>query len=237
MINYFTYLQNPKPTDINEQPLAFKQKLIIFFKTTLLTFGLAIAAACFSYLFDQFLVFAFSIKSLANFYVNNMDHAVKNFGKYRLVCIAVIVPAIEELMFRLPLKIKSSFIALSIGMILYPLFGFSYFNFNYHSLKPYLFAALFFILIPLCLNWLFVQINLENRLRKNYKVFFYFMATLFAFVHIGNFKPLNYHLIFLYPIYVLPQFVMGLSLGYLRNKCGLKYSWLLHGLINLPHGF
>lgn len=237
MINYFSYLKHPKPINSYEPSLSFKEKSIIFLNTTLITFGLAIVAAIISVLFDKFLVLTFSIKSLANFQVSNFDHAVKNFGKYKLICVAVIVPAIEELIFRLPLRKKSSFIAYSIAMLLYPLFGFSYFHFNFWSLEFYLFAGLFFVLLPFCLYRFFVWINLEAILKRNYKIYFYFMATLFAFVHIANFKPLNYHLIFLYPIYVLPQFVMGVSLGYLRNKCGIKYSWLLHGLINLPHGF
>ena len=237
MIDYFSYLQNPLPYNASEVPFTYKRNLITFGKTVLLTFGLVLIAAIFSYSFNKFLVYTFSIKSLSDFQVNNFDHLIKSFGKYKLIFVVLIVPAIEELIFRLPLRIKSSFLAISIGMLLYPLFGFSYFHFDFASPKSYLFVSLFFILLPIVLNWLFGLINLEDILKKKYKYFFYFSAALFAIVHISNFKPLNYHLIYLYPFYVLPQFVMGLSLGYLRNKCGLKYSWLLHGLINLPHGF
>ena len=237
MIDYFSYLKNPIPYNSSEVSLSFKKNLTIFWKTTLLTFGLALIAAIFSYSFNEFLVYTFSIESLSKFQVNNFDHLIKSFGKYKLIFVALIVPALEELIFRLPLKIKSSFLAISIGMLLYPLFGFSYLHFDFASPKAYLFLSLFFIFLPILLNWLFTLINLEDILIKKYKYFFYFSASLFAIVHIPNFKPLNYNLIYLYPFYVLPQFVMGLSLGYLRNKCGLKYSWLLHGLINLPHGF
>lgn len=237
MIDYFSYLKSPRPYNISEVSLSYKENFIIFCKTTLLTFGLVVIAAIFSYSFDQFLVYTFSIKSLSNFQVKNFDHVIKIFGRYKLIFVVLIVPAIEESIFRFPLRIKSSFLAISIGMLLYPLFGFSYFHFNFTSLHDYLFAGLFFTLLPFSLNWFFIWINLEDILRKKYKYFFYFSAALFAFVHISNFKPLNYHLFYLYSFYVLPQFVMGLSLGYLRNKCGLKYSWMLHGLINLPHGF
>jgi hypothetical protein len=50
--------------------------------------------------------------------------------------------------------------------------------------------------------------------------------------HISNFHPIQYEIIFLYPIYVLPQFFMGLILGWLRIQYGFLWAVLFHILVN-----
>ncbi|RYF49963.1 MAG: CPBP family intramembrane metalloprotease, partial [Cytophagaceae bacterium] len=54
----------------------------------------------------------------------------------------------------------------------------------------------------------------------------------FGLIHIFNFHPFYGELFFLYPIYVLPQIVMGFILGITRLRLGLIWSILLHILSN-----
>jgi membrane protease YdiL (CAAX protease family) len=56
---------------------------------------------------------------------------------------------------------------------------------------------------------------------------YYFSCLLFGLVHLGNFDNAN-DLLWLAPILVAPQFVMGFFLGFLRVRLGLRYAVLMH---------
>ena len=233
---YFRFIQNPEPPNISAQFISVTTKLLTVLKIYLFTLLLAAIAATITGLFDKILVSFFSIKSLTTTHASNFKAVADRFGNFKVFYVALFVPALEELIFRLPLQAKPFFISFSFGMLLYPIAGFSYIHFDVYALRPYLGVVVFLILIPVVVGWVLKKINITGIINKNYRVYFYILSSLFALVHISNFKPLNYNLIYLYPLYVLPQFVMGVSLGYLRNKCGLQYSLLLHSLINLPRG-
>ncbi len=236
MKSYFLFIQNPVPPNGLPQIESITKKLLTVLKIYLLTLLLAAIAASITGLLDNILISVFSLKSLNTTNSKNFEAVVNRFGNFKVFYVALFVPALEELIFRLPLRVKASFISFSFGMLLYPIFGFSYTHFDINSLRPYLAVIFFLMLIPLILYWVLKKIDIVSTINKNYKIYFYLVSSLFALVHISNFKPLNYNLIYLYPIYVLPQFVMAVSLGYIRNKCGLQYSLLLHSLINLPRG-
>ena len=234
--DYFLFLQNPSFPSYNLQIKRIPPNILTVIKTYLITLGFVLIAAIISVLCDRFLVSFFLGKSLITS-GKNFNILYQKFGHLKFFYVVLFVPAIEELIIRLPLKVKTSFIAFSFSMLVFPLVGFNYTNFDFHSLHYFFGVLIILIFLPICLNWVFKKINIINFINRNYKFYFYLLATLFALAHISNFKPINYHYFFVYPIFVLPQFVMGVSLGYVRNKCGLPYSLLLHALINLPHGF
>ncbi|HEY9278554.1 MAG TPA: CPBP family glutamic-type intramembrane protease [Eoetvoesiella sp.] len=60
---------------------------------------------------------------------------------------------------------------------------------------------------------------------------FHAAALLFAAVHLNNFS-LNQMPYWLMPLLVLPQWLTGLVLGWLRVKRGIGASMLLHGIFN-----
>lgn len=65
----------------------------------------------------------------------------------------------------------------------------------------------------------------------HFRYFFYASALLFGLVHIFNFEA-SPHLLYMAPILVAPQLVMGFFLGYIRIKLGLRWSILLHAAHN-----
>ncbi|MEH6680084.1 MAG: CPBP family intramembrane glutamic endopeptidase [Sediminicola sp.] len=69
------------------------------------------------------------------------------------------------------------------------------------------------------------------RKHKNFSYFFYASAVLFGMAHLFNFQE-GSHLLYLAPLLVAPQIVMGLILGYIRIKLGLHWSILLHSAHN-----
>ena len=62
--------------------------------------------------------------------------------------------------------------------------------------------------------------RLERAWSNKYRGVFYTIATLFALYHLTNFK-FSLSLLFFAPIVVLPQFSVGLFMGFLRVKQGL----------------
>ena len=236
MKSYFLFIQNPVAPNISGAIESFTKRIFTVLKIYIFTFLLAAIAGAIAVLLNNILISVFSLKSLNTTNSKNFEAVVSRFGHFKVFYVALFVPALEELIFRLPLRVKASFISFSFGMLLYPIFGFSYTHFDVNSSRAYLAVIHFFVLIPLIFYWFLKKIDIVSAINRNYRIYFYLISSLFALVHISNFKPLNYNLIYLYPIYVLPQFVVAISLGYIRNKCGLQYSLLLHSLINLPRG-
>src|SRR5690606_2069945 len=69
--------------------------------------------------------------------------------------------------------------------------------------------------------------------RKQYTLWFphvFYLATLlFAVIHLHNFN-LNQAPLWLLPVLVLPQFVTGLVLGWIRVRRGIAVSVVLHAM-------
>jgi len=60
---------------------------------------------------------------------------------------------------------------------------------------------------------------------------FYISFLAFGAIHIGNFENLE-NAIWLSPLLVAPQLIMGVFLGFIRVKLGLLWAMLLHGCHN-----
>ena len=116
----------------------------------------------------------------------------------------IIAPFLEEVMFRLILKLRSNF------LILWPL------------------QLLILLQVNNKINLLKTIRNFWN---KFYGWIFYLISIAFGLIHILNFEPsLNIYL--LAPILVAPQIVIGINLGYLRIRFGLIWSILFHAFYN-----
>ena len=66
---------------------------------------------------------------------------------------------------------------------------------------------------------------------KNYGYIFYLSAIVFALIHITNFGS-NNPIFYLIPILVLPQFIIGLFIGYLRVHYNFMLGYLFHAIHN-----
>ncbi len=70
---------------------------------------------------------------------------------------------------------------------------------------------------------------------RNYPFIFYGFASLFALVHLINF-PFSLNILIFAPILCLPQFILGVLASYIRLKFGFQFAVLLHGLHNFIFG-
>ena len=64
-----------------------------------------------------------------------------------------------------------------------------------------------------------------------FKIAFYAFALLFGLVHITNFE-ITRNVLLLTPILIAPQAILGLYLGFIRVRFGLRWSILLHATYN-----
>jgi membrane protease YdiL (CAAX protease family) len=116
----------------------------------------------------------------------------------------VIMPIIEELVFRLYLRFKHNYLARLIILLAF-LTG-----------KQ---------------NKIIVETQLKNFWVNKFRAIFYFSAIIFSIVHLANFE-YSINILLFSPILIAPQFIMGLFLGYLRVRYNLILGILLHALHN-----
>ena len=183
--NFYLFLKNPKESFT--ETLSLKQKWEILFSILVLDFLLVFFASG---------ILSFIDSTILKLESDKIDDLFANKGAFSIILIAtILVPLIEELIFRLPLNYKRNI-----------LFHF----FDYISNKK---AKIFWF--------------------KHFNIFFYLFAFSFALVHLTNYNNTSILFYLLAPLIVLPQFIGGVTLGYLRLRLGFFWGVLQHGLYNL----
>lgn len=151
---------------------------------------------------------------------------------YIMFLAAFFVPTVEETIFRLWLSFNPRHIAISFSAILTCL-TFRLKDLFHVNLKAVT-IILFFIIISLVVYRVLRDKHTEQYLGRfiSIRVVGSISAISFGLVHITNFAPINTTIWFLYPIYVLPQVVLGYLIVFLRLKHGFIYGLGLHILVN-----
>ncbi|WP_299104062.1 hypothetical protein [uncultured Tenacibaculum sp.] len=150
-----------------------------------------------------------------------------------LVYGVVMVPLLEELMFRLPMiyQKKNFVIAVFIGTFFF--FSAILFNQGLLDFSKNTFERLLLSAFVTSLFYCFIRVNNEKtRLfwKNNFSIIFYFLTLLFALLHVFNIVEIkNAYLI---PILILPQLSSGLLIGFFRVKYGFIYGVIFHCLNN-----
>jgi len=103
------------------------------------------------------------------------------------------------------------------------------FTIKSEPVKAYIFLAFCFTF-----SLLLIYFTKTSRIFNYYfKFFFYGLAMIFAFLHIFNFsgiEPVKYLLVM---FIIIPQFILGLLLGYVRLTYGFIYAVGFHMVVNL----
>ena len=197
----------------------------------------------------EILIFA-PISSLIG--IEQMPHAVDdlfgNFSYWQVFALAVLIaPVLEELIFRYHLRYESlSFLFVSIAllslttMILDYYFGiFSLINFQTYDYKTVVLIAIFLstvILIPVIILYsLKAELRIGNPSQEwrwlNFPFVFYLSILVFAFVHVYNFDlaPSKWYLT---PLMVMPQFILGAFIAWVRIRLSMVHCIFIHMLNN-----
>ncbi|RCR65610.1 CPBP family intramembrane metalloprotease [Larkinella punicea] len=157
-----------------------------------------------------------------------IDDLLEEIGLfYGVFLVTILIPIFEELAFRLFLKPSGFTIAISVALLLFFFTGDVY----------YIDSFSYYLRILVCLIVFFVIRRFDKKVLEVYSSvspssWIIVSSAIFSLAHITNFDPIHYSVWYLYPIYVLPQFFMGLIASTIRINNGFIWSVLLHMLIN-----
>ncbi len=153
------------------------------------------------------LAIVFCVTSLASVNIENhrLTSLLQQYRIWEIVfLVIVLVPFVEELAFRLYLRFKNNNLVHAI-ILLSSLTG-------KHSKAR-------------------TEKLLANLWLNHFGSIFYGSAILFSVAHITNYEN-NLILLLLSPLIVLPQFIAGLFLGYLRVRYNLILGYIMHAIHN-----
>jgi len=218
----FNFFIKPEDESFSEQTITGKIKWLLFVLVLEMPFSLVAG-------FMQQLLFKSGLVSSEDHLVNEI---IKNENIFIVIIILVLfVPIIEELIFRLPLRFKkANFIPLAVILLFFA----GTLLFNKLHLSPGLSIPLFTIVMVFIIFCFFNQRMSEKWgriLSSNYPLYFYGVTILFALAHLTNFT-YSVSLLLFAPIVVLPQFIGGFFMGYIRIKQGFIWGFFLHVLHN-----
>ena len=205
------------------------EKIKYFAKGILLYFVLQICALLLMLLVDDFLIKKMGFASVFKL----MMESQKNIkGYYGIFIVVILGPLVEELIFRLILVPKRRNIAIFTFV-----FSFLVLNKTYYIIK-----IDWLLLVSLVVSGLlsFLVFNLLKRnpeieiaIGKRQKIITMVSVVLFGLLHIANIENLHWELALLYPVYALPQIILGYVSSVQRLKLGFVWGLLFHLMINL----
>ncbi|MES2267012.1 MAG: CPBP family glutamic-type intramembrane protease [Bacteroidota bacterium] len=210
---------------------SFQSKLILLLQIYGIIFLLNMLTAPIAYGADYFVTHVLRYKSISKQYQESLFRMFQKFGYLKAVFyISIMAPVIEEAIFRLPLTFKRQHIAIAFGFALVLI----------AKLVPGLANQSLFINILARIAMFgigyFIITQLTPALKTPGK---YFQTILiitsiivFGLMHILNYIPLHWDIVIIYPLYVIPQLIMGWALTYVRFKNGYLWGMGLHALIN-----
>lgn len=223
-----TFLKAPYALTLGESNDSFKAKLKSVLKVYILCMAFLVGSAMLIAITDTVVLktMDFSISKAIRF---NRNQFFTHFGKWAGLIMAIIAPLIEEILFRLPLSgNKNKFLFAVSFMVLY----FSGDSIIY--MDDFIIGRIFIsVLVYISLFLLLTQESFQKLRKKYFNILCWGLIVFFSWMHINNFRPIHWEIIYLYPIYVLPQLFYGIGLSFLMVKYkSVLWPLLLHVFIN-----
>ncbi len=160
---------------------------------------------------------------------------LESIGYFGAFVFAVFLgPFLEEVFFRLPLRFKISYAIIGgLGVLFYLAFSVTAILEYYYETLSWLYYVFWLLIsVVFVVSCVVFQNQIEVNSTKYFPYVFYVLSIIFAFIHIGNFEEFPLRVLLFTPLIVLPQFVLGLGMGYLRIRIGFWYGCLFHVLNN-----
>jgi membrane protease YdiL (CAAX protease family) len=222
----YSFLNSGVGEPMNEQLRVMKFAFVFCLASTL-TISLLLA------FIESILSFGFNISVLKNLSTKREEFHAANTAWNAVVKVVVMAPFVEEFLFRWLLVTKSRIInAIIFTFLLEHIFQ-DVFQLHISSWWYMLIILLIFIAV-VAGDSLSGKHYLPVFERNGYNYLCWALTLAFALAHVGNFAPLNWSLFYIYPIYVLPQFVYGIVSSYLAVRYNsVVWPFLLHAAINL----
>ena len=192
-------------------------------------FVLQICALLLMFLVDEFLIKKMGFPSVFKLMIESQK---KIKGYYGFFLVVILGPLMEELIFRLILVPKRRNIAIFTFV-----FSFLIMNKTYYLIEIdwllLMSLAVSGLLSLLVFNLLQRKPEIETAIGKRQKMITMVSVVLFGLLHIANIENLHWELALLYPVYALPQMILGYVSSVQRLKLGFVWGLLFHSMINL----
>ena len=144
--------------------------------------------------------------------------------------VVIIIPIIEEILFRLFLNFKKKEIWLSVFFMLLLALGIRVTSDALFLLSTWVKVGISLSVVVVLYFFVIDNIKFSIRLQRSLTVV---SIIAFGLMHIDNLEKIYYSLLLIYPFFVLPQMIMGYFGTNLRLKQGFVWGILLHCMTNL----
>jgi len=161
----------------------------------------------------------------------------ERFSPAALLFISVFAfPLLEEIAYRLSLKFKPIYLALTLGVIAYYISSKAVYQTKLSDVHAHFVERVIFVLTTVTVTFPLFSIpkikqQLELFWKQNFRWIFYFFCLTFAWVHILNYELTLEHIL-LMPVITLPKLVSAMCYGYVRMHYGFIYCFAIHMLNN-----
>lgn len=214
------FLKNPKDKNAAEQSATSKRRVLLQVLSIYIVLSI---------------VFSVLLEGLSQLgWYNSDNHAVaemvKKYPVWAVLLLGiVVVPLLEEFIFRYGLSFRKGYISAVFTVALFATGIYSFY------LLPLYGALAVTVLLGITLVVYFINAEtISNYLEKIwpgvYAPVFYAVAFLFGLIHITNYTNFDYTslAVLLIPVLVAPQIIGGLLMGYMRVKHGFYWGYFLH---------
>ena len=205
------------------------EKIKYFAKGILLYFVLQICALLLMFLVDEFLIKKIGFPSVFKLMIESQK---KIKGYYGFFLVVILGPLVEELIFRLILVPKRRNIAIFTFVFLFLVLNKTYYI-NKIDWLLLVSSAVSGLLSFLVFNLLKRNPKIETAIGKRQKIITIVSVVLFGLLYIANIETLHWELALLYPVYALPQMILGYIFSVQRLKLGFVWGLLFHSMNNL----
>lgn len=222
------FLKAPYALTLRESNDSFKVKLKSVLRVYVLCMAFLVGSAILIAITDTILFEIMNLSLIKAIHLNR-EKFNNYFGKQAWVYIALVAPLMEELIFRLPLSGNKNQFLFGVSFMVF------YFSGNtLTNLEDFTFARVSIsVLIYILLFMLLTKESFQKLRKKYFNVLCWGLIVFFSWMHINNFRPIHWGIIYVYPIYVLPQLFYGIGLSFLMVKYrNVLWPLLLHIFIN-----
>ena len=172
------------------------------------------------------------------FEINRIPSYISNTNVYITFFISAVIvgPLIEEIAYRLPLRVSKQYSALGFSALIFIWVSKLYYRTMVFSSEGLISKITLALLGGLIVFFILRNTKTLHRLelfwKNNLRTVVYFSVVLFGYMHLFNFEITKWTILFS-PLLVLPQIIMGFVFTYARLKFGFIYAIVTHALLNL----
>lgn len=142
--------------------------------------------------------------------------------------VIILIPSIEEVIFRLHLKYREWVVNILLTL---SLSGIIYFLLDITGQHAQYMIVLAVIILLFAIYLIRMPDALNDFWKSKFPIVFYATTLIFALVHVLNYE-FSQKLILIIPLLIAPQFIVGFLIGYLRIKLGFVWGLVLHASHN-----